>query len=204
MYNGCREEFSALFPLTAGNLREAQAALAPPCLLPERLGGKWNGDLVPVYGSAEGIPVVGRIGRDQLIFSQSFLTLITTSAGLRQVMSVYGQMNRAHLAKHDLQAKVLTAFAATSHFNPNENWFPVCIALEAPTADPVLLTRAAHALLPPVHKGVKDVRAGIMVTDLLPTGNQKPLEIFENPHEEPGIGILLEDVSKRYGRGALA
>ena len=145
-----------------------------------------------------------RIGRDQLIFSRSFATPITTSAGLRQVMSVYAQMASARLAKHDLQAKLLTAFAATSHYNPNEKSFPsVCVALPMPTADPVLLTKAAHALLPQVYEGVKYVRAGIMVTDLRPSGNQKPLAIFENAHEERGIGTLLEDVSKRYGRGSI-
>lgn len=145
-----------------------------------------------------------RIGRDQLIFSRSFATPITTAAGLRQVMSVYAQMASARLAKHDLQAKLLTAFAGTSHYNPNENSFPsVSVALPMPTADPVLLTKAAHVLLPQVHEGVKYVRAGIMVNDLRPSGNQKPLAIFENTHEERGIGTLLEDVSKRYGRGSI-
>jgi DNA polymerase V len=42
-----------------------------------------------------------------------------------------------------------------------------------------------------------------MVTDLRPTGNQAPLEPFENPHEERHIGQLLEDVSKKYGRGSI-
>jgi DNA polymerase V len=145
-----------------------------------------------------------RIGRDQLIFSRSFATPITTAAGLRQVRSVDAQMARARLATHALQAKLLTAFAGTSHFNPHEKSFPsVCVALPMPTADPVLLTKAAHALLPQVYEGVKYARAGIMVTDLRPSGNQKPLEIFENPHEERGIGTLLEDVSKRYGRGSI-
>src|SRR4029453_16082252 len=49
-----------------------------------------------------------RIGRDQLIFSPSFATPITTTAGMRQVMSVYGQQASARLARHGLQAKVLT------------------------------------------------------------------------------------------------
>lgn len=48
-----------------------------------------------------------------------------------------------------------------------------------PTADPVILTKAAHALLPRIVEGVKYARAGIMVTDLRPSGNQKPLELFE-------------------------
>jgi DNA polymerase V len=145
-----------------------------------------------------------RIGREQLIFSRSFSTPITTAAGLRQVMSVYAQMASARLAKHDLQAKLLTAFAGTSHFNTHDTSYPsVCITLPMPTADPVILTKASHALLPLIHEGVKYVRAGIMVYDLRPSGNQKPLEIFENPHEERGIGTLLEEVSKRYGRGSI-
>ena len=72
-----------------------------------------------------------------------------------------------------------------------------------PTADPVLLARAAYALLPRIDDGLRYVRAGIMVTDLRPTGNQAPLAIFENPHEERGIGSLLEEVSRRYGRGSI-
>ncbi|WP_267278009.1 Y-family DNA polymerase [Arthrobacter sp. CDRTa11] len=145
-----------------------------------------------------------RIGRDQLIFSRSFSTPITTAPDLRQVLSVYGQQASARLAKHGLQAKVLTAFAGTSHYNPRDTSYPsVCIRLPMPTADPVLLTRASHALLPLIQEGVKYARAGIMVTDLRPTGNQPPLHLFENAHEERGIGALLEDVSRRYGRGSI-
>ena len=145
-----------------------------------------------------------RIGRDQLIFSRSFATPITTAAGIRQVLSVYGQQASARLAKHGLQAKVLTAFAGTSHFNPNDTSYPsVCVPLPMPTADPVLLTKAAHALLPRICEGIRYARAGIMVTDLRPTGNQTPLALFENPHEERHIGTLLEEVTRRYGRGSI-
>ena len=123
---------------------------------------------------------------------------------MRQVLSVYGQQASARLAKHGLQAKVLTAFAATSHYNPKDTSYPsVCVPLPMPTADPVLLARAAYALLPRIDDGIRYVRAGIMVTDLRPTGNQAPLALFENPHEERGIGTLLEDVSRRYGRGSI-
>ena len=72
-----------------------------------------------------------------------------------------------------------------------------------PTADPVLLHKAANSLCERIYEGVKYLRAGIMVTDLRPTGNQSPLELFENPHEERGIGQLMESVSKKYGRGSI-
>ena len=147
-----------------------------------------------------------RVGRDQLIFSRSFSTPITTAADMGQVMSVYAQQASARLAKHGLQAKVLTAFAGTSHYNYNQNdtsYPSVCVPLPMPTADPVLLQKAANTLCERIYEGVKYVRAGIMVTDLRPTGNQSPLKLFENPHEERGIGLLLEAVSKKYGRGSI-
>lgn len=145
-----------------------------------------------------------RVGRDQIIFSRSFSTPITTKADMRQVMSLYAQQASARLAKHNLQAKVLTAFAGTSHYNQNDTSYPsVCVPLPMPTADPVLLGRAAFALTPRIVEGVRYARAGIMVTDLRPTGTQAPLELFENPHEEKHIGQLLEDVSQKYGRGSI-
>jgi len=145
-----------------------------------------------------------RIGRDQLIFSRSFATPVATAAGLREVLSIYGQQASARLSKHGLQAKVLTAFAATSPFRVNEQAYPsVCVSLPMPTADPLLLTKAAHALLPHIREGLKYAKAGLMLTDLRPTGNQPPLEPFENRHEERGIGPLLEDVGRRFGRGSI-
>ncbi|TLM81419.1 Y-family DNA polymerase [Pseudarthrobacter sp. NamE2] len=145
-----------------------------------------------------------RIGRDQLIFSRSFSTPVATVEGLRQVLSIYGQQASARLSKHGLQAKVLTAFAATSPFRHHEQAYPsVCVSLPMPTADPLLLTKAAHALLPQVRDGLQYAKAGLMLTDLRPTANQPPLEPFENRHEERGIGPLLEDVSRRFGRGSI-
>lgn len=145
-----------------------------------------------------------KIGKDQLIFSRSFATALTTADEIRQVMSVYAQQGSARLAKHGQQAKVLTAFAATSYFNQRDQAYPsVTVPLPAPTADPVLLARAAHALAPLITDGIKYARAGIMLTDLRPSGAQSPLSIFENPHEERGISSLLEDLAKRHGRGTV-
>lgn len=145
-----------------------------------------------------------RVGRDQLIFSRSFATPVGNQAGMRQVLGLYAQQASARLAKHGLQAKLLTAFAATSYYNPRDSSYPsVCVPLPMPTADPVLLARAAYALLPRIGDGIKYARAGIMVTDLRPTANQAPLALFENPHEERGIGPLVEEISRRYGRGSI-
>ncbi|MBG0741791.1 DUF4113 domain-containing protein [Paeniglutamicibacter antarcticus] len=119
-------------------------------------------------------------------------------------MGVYAQQASARLANHSLQAKMLTAFAATSHYNPADTFYPsVCVPLPMRTVDPLLLAKAAYALLPMITEGVKYVRARIILTDLRRTGNQSPLELFENPHEERHIGPLIEAVSKKYGRGSI-
>jgi DNA polymerase V len=158
---------------------------------PVRIRDRFSVVLMRTVLELQGTPCIPleeeRIGRDQLIFSRSFAAPITTGAGLRQVLGVYAQQASARLAKHGLQAKVLTAFAATSYYKQQTSSYPsVCVPLPTPTDD-----------------GVKYVRAGIMVTDLRPTGNQAPLPVFENPHEERGIGSLLEEVSRRYGRDAI-
>lgn len=145
-----------------------------------------------------------RLTRDQLIFSRSFSTPITTAIDMRQVLSMYAQQGSARLAKHGLQAKVLTAFAGTSHFNQGSAYFPsVTVPLPMPTADPVLLARAAHALCKSIVEDVRYARAGIMLTDLRPSGNQSPLELFENPHEEKQISQLLEQISAKHGRASI-
>ena len=175
---------------------------------PVRIRDRFSVVLMRTVLELQGTPCIPmeeeRIGRDQLIFSRSFSTPITAAADLRQVMSVYAQQASARLAKHGLQAKVLNAFAGTSHYNPLDTSYPtVTVTLPLPTADPVLLTKASHALLPRIQEGIKYVRAGIMVTDLRPSGRQAPLPVFANPHEERGIGTLLEDISRKYGRGSV-
>ena len=42
-----------------------------------------------------------------------------------------------------------------------------------------------------------------MVTDLGPNGNQAPLSLFENPHEERRVRTLLDDVTEKYGSGSI-
>lgn len=145
-----------------------------------------------------------RADPEQLIFSRSFSTPLTTPEEVRQCMSVYAQQASARLAKHEQQAKLLTAFAGTSHFNPHNQAYPsVPVRLPMPTADPVLLAKAAHQLVPMIHRDVRYARAGIILTDLRPSGAQHPLELFENSHEEKNIGPLLETLAASHGRGTV-
>ncbi|KAA0977195.1 Y-family DNA polymerase [Paeniglutamicibacter gangotriensis] len=142
--------------------------------------------------------------KGQLIFSRSFSTPITDTHGMEQVLGIYAQQASARLHKHQRQAKVLTAWAMTSYYNTRDSHQPsVTVALPGPTADPLLLTRAAKALLPKILDGVKYARAGIVVTDIRPTGAQETFEPFVNPHEAKDIGPLIQKIKQRHGVNAV-
>jgi DNA polymerase V len=151
--------------------------------------------------------------KQQLIVSRSFGEKITTVAEMRQVLSIYAQRAATRLVKHGQVAKLLTAFAGISGFGeptlagveaPRRSLHPQVVArLPSPTADPVQLTKAAHALLPQLSDGVRYARAGIMLTDLRKADEHQPLEIFRHAHEESHIAELMDRVQRKTGRDTL-
>lgn len=152
-----------------------------------------------------GIPCVPmeseRADKKQMIFSRSFSTPVTTVEGMRQVMSVYAQKAAVRLAKENQLARILTVFAGTSHFNDRESSYPsAAVHLEVPTADPVILSRAAvNAMDSQMVEGIPYARAGVMLTDLSPAGAQPVFEEFVTTHEKRRIGELLGKVTDKYG-----
>ena len=151
-----------------------------------------------------GIPCIPmeeeRVIKDQLIFSRSFSDPITDRVGMEQVMAIYAQQASARLHKHQKQAKILTAWAMTSHFNQHQDHQPaVTIKLPGPTADPLVLTKAAKQLLPSILVGVKYARAGIVVMDLQPLAMQETFEPFISPHEAKNIGSLVQQIRSAHG-----
>ncbi|WP_018133691.1 Y-family DNA polymerase [Acaricomes phytoseiuli] len=214
-----REALMARLPVdelwgVAGRLAKRLAVIGIRTVLdlknanPVRIREKFSVVLMRTVLELNGQPCIEleeeRADPEQLIFSRSFSTPLTTPEEMRQCMSVYAQQASARLTKHDQQAKQLTAFAGTSHFNVHDQAYPsVPVRLPMPTADPVLLAKAAHRLVPLIHRDVHYARAGIILTDLRPSGAQRPLGLFENPHEEKRIGPLLEALAARHGLGTV-
>lgn len=165
-----------------------------------------------------GVPCIGpeedRTGKkDQLIVSRSFGEKITTVNEMRQVFSIYAQQAATRLVKHGQAAKLLTAFAGVSSHGEQlvpgaaparGSLFPQAVArLPSPTADPVQLTRAAHAILPLLSDGVRYARAGIMLTDLRKANEHQTLDMFRHAHEEAGVAELLDKIQRKEGREVL-
>ena len=142
--------------------------------------------------------------KDQLIYSRSFSQPVTDQDGMEQVLSIYAQMAATRLHRHQREAKVLTAWAMTSHFNDQQSHQPaVTVALPGYSSDPVVLTKTAKQLLPKIRHGVRYARAGIVVTELRPVGAQPMFAEFVSPHEAKHIGSLLETVRRAHGPAAI-
>ena len=141
--------------------------------------------------------------KDQLIVSRSFSEKITTRDGMRQALSVYAQQASTRLVKHGQVAKILTAFAGTSHYTEQVRYPSQVVRLPFPTADPVELIRAAHRLLPQIEDGVRWARAGIVLTDLRPTEVIQPLDLFRHAHEDAGISTIVDKIQQKTGRDML-
>ncbi len=95
----------------------------------------------------------------------------------------------------------MTVFAGTSVFNERASSFPSrTVKLPAPTADPVLLSKAAIAAMEDqLEEGVPYARAGVMLTDLSTAGVQPQFDEFVSVHERRNIGDLLGKIKDKYG-----
>lgn len=142
--------------------------------------------------------------RDSLVFSRSFSTPVSTREIMAQVMASYAQRACTRLNSRSTEAKTLTAWAMTSQFNSAAEDSPsATLSLPAPTNDPVLLTRAAQALLPRMTEGTRYTKAGITLTDLSPRGAQPAFDLFAEPQQDKGIGPLLQQVREKSGTDAI-
>lgn len=142
--------------------------------------------------------------KDQLIFSRSFSEPVTDREQMEQVLAIYAQRAATRLHRQNSEAKVLTAWAMTSHFNEDQSHQPSeTVSLPAYSADPVVLTKAAKVLLPKISPGVRYAKAGITVTELRPAGAQPMLEDFVSSQESKQLGTLLEQVRSEHGSGVI-
>lgn len=143
--------------------------------------------------------------KQQVLFSRSFATPVTTRESMRQVMSLYAQKAAIRLAREGQLAGVMTVFASTSRFSGTDASSPsATVRLQRPTADPLMLTRAAiDAMDPRVVEGARYAKAGIMLTGLSPAGAEPVFDLFDAGPEQKDIGPLLAKVTDKYGAASI-
>ena len=143
--------------------------------------------------------------REQIMFSRSFATPVSTAREMERVLSVYAQKAAGRLRKQRSVAKSLTCFASTSPYaaEPYESAHAGA-AFPVPTDDPVEMVKAAAAaLMPRIRDGAKYVRAGVMISGIVPAGTDTPLDAFVPLHDRRGLGRLVDDVGRKYGASSI-
>lgn len=189
------KKLTAMSVETAGQLRAAD-----PQMIRARLGVAVMRTLLELRGQ----PCVelpdAREFHDSLVFSRSFSAPVTERETMEQVLTSYAQRACTRLNTRQSEAKTLTAWAMTSWHSTSRFDSPsVTLSLPVPTNDPVLLSRAAKALLPRITEGTRYIRAGITLTDLSPAGAQPTLDMLADPQQDSGLGPLLQRVREKAG-----
>lgn len=146
-----------------------------------------------------------RVDKQQIMFSRSFSTPVTTLEEMGQVFSIYAQRGAARLTAGRQCATTMTVSAGTSRFAGGEASFPaVTLRLPGPTSDPIVLTRlAVSALRGMIVPGTSYVRAGVMLGGLEPAGGQERFDAFVDERESLDLGGLLGSVRAKFGDSAI-
>jgi len=146
-----------------------------------------------------------RVDKQQIMFSRSFSTPVTTVDGMEEVMVVYAQKGAAKLHDEGLCASTMTITAGTSRFAAGEGSFPAAtIRFANPTQDPIVLTRAAVAAMrESATPGAAYLRAGVLFGGLQPVTATQALDLFSTPDAGPQLGDVLGSVRNKFGGMAI-
>lgn len=146
-----------------------------------------------------------RADKQQIMYSRSFSSPVTTIEGMVEVMSVYAQRGAARLLSDGLWATLLTVTAGTSRFASGEASFPsLTIKLPSPTQDPILLARLAVAAMREImHQGASYVRGGVVLSGLQPEAGQAMFGVFDEGGAETHVGDVLGAVKARFGNKSI-
>jgi len=145
--------------------------------------------------------------KDQFIFSRSFSHKMTALKEMEQVLSLYAQRVSERLRAQGSVASHLSAWAMTGWADEGSvgHSAQVSVPLETPTDDPIVLTKAARALLPRLDPvpGIRYARAGVVLTDVRQAAGVQPLSLFSREFEGRGIGQALDRINRALGDGSI-
>lgn len=146
-----------------------------------------------------------RADKQQIMYSRSFSSPVTTIEDMVEVMSIYAQRGAARLMSDGLWATLLTVTAGTSRFAGGEASFPsVTLKLPSPTQDPILLTRlAVGAMREIMQPGASYVRGGVVLSGLQPEPGQAAFTLFEEDIAAKHVGDVLGAVKARFGNKSI-
>ena len=153
--------------------------------------------------------------QQQIMCSRSFGTPVTEIAGLVEVVSQFATRVAEKARQQAATARAVHVFIATSPFRQNDRQHSprVTVPLVRPSADSrVIIANAVRAVQGLYRPGHNYAKAGVMLVDLQPEGQQQAeLDLFgetatapERQRADPSRLMGAVDLlNRRFGRGAV-
>ena len=153
----------------------------------------------------------------QIMCSRSFGAPMTELSGLTEVVSQFASRVAEKVRHQQSVAGAVHVFITTSPFRKNDRQHSasVTMPLVRPTADTRQVIGAAVRALEGMYRsGFNYVKAGVMLVDLQPQGQEQgELDLFSATHEaeatalqrdHSGLMGAIDTLNRRFGRGAVA
>ena len=140
------------------------------------------------------------VRKNQILCSRMFSSPVTGFATLSQALSVYAQQacHRLH-RQHSLCGSV-AAFCSTSPFSQAYARASNAIALDDPSDNPMVISKAAcDALRHRIDEHAPYIRAGVMLLDLRGVDEFVTFDGMQATRDEHDIGNILELAARRFG-----
>lgn len=153
--------------------------------------------------------------QQQMMCSRSFGTPVTELAGLIEVVSQFATRVAEKARQQEAAAGAVHVFVTTSPFRKNDRQHSpsATIPLVRPSADTrVIIGTAVRALQAMYRPGFNYAKAGVMLVDLRPQGQQQgELDLFAAGSEPPDatgasperLMGAVDALNRRFGRGAV-
>ncbi len=153
--------------------------------------------------------------QQQMMCSRSFGAAVTSLEGLVEVVSQFATRVAEKARQQQAVAGAVHVFITTSPFRRNDRQHSpsATIRLRRPSADTRMIIGTALAALRDMYRpGFNYAKAGVMLVDLQPQGQQQGELDFASDAEEPPAGLAAEPsrlmeaidaMNRRFGRGAV-
>ncbi|HSW06901.1 Y-family DNA polymerase [Aquabacterium sp.] len=155
--------------------------------------------------------------QQQIMCSRSFGAPATALPGLVEVISQFAARVAEKLRQQRAAAGAVQVFISTSPFRTHDRQHSpsVTLPLLRPTDDTrALIGAAVQALRAMFRPGFNYVKAGVMLVDLQPKGQQQgELDLFSAdatpasaaaPHDTAALMATVDALNRRFGRGAVS
>jgi DNA polymerase V len=150
--------------------------------------------------------------QQQMMCSRSFGSPVTELSGLAEVVSQFASRVAEKARQQEAAAGAVHVFFTTSPYRKNDRQHSpsVTVPLVRPSADTRVIVRAAVQAVQQMYRpGFNYAKAGVMLVDLRPQGQQQgELDLFgmADAAESAGPSRLMEAMdalNQRFGRGAV-